>query len=461
MMGRTLFSFLICVFINGHLSIMAQKPMDGQALSIVEKMPGYPGGADSLMKDIVSNMVYPKQCVDSGIQGKVYLRFVVNEDGSISNIEVIKGPHTLLNQAAVDAAKAIPKKFAPGMQDGKVVKVWYSLPVSFKIKVIEPKPALNESAFGEKDSLEKNKFIEVSPQFPGGDGALIKCLQKNIHYPERERNNGISGKVTSSFVVDTDGTLTDIHVIKGVSPGLDSEAVRVLSLLPKFIPGTQQGKPVKVKFTLPVSFNLLQGSWGAVSEPTLFDYYPGNYEAFEATLYKNMRYPFVAKAKKTEAILSVTCKFNETLKLVAIKVINDIDSDLNSEAIRLLNLTVPFKSEIKNTKFFKEEQDIFVTFTLDPRHDWNRASSSTFADEDKANVSYYKGVDYFEKGDYKTAIEYFSYAVRDYSLHGKAFFNCAVAELKLNDSDRACDDFKRAYLLGELDALKGIKQACK
>lgn len=99
-------------------------------------------------------------------------------------------------------------------------------------------------------------FVEQMPEFPGGDAELIKFLQKNIVYPQMERDNDIQGKVLIRFVVGEDGSVSDVSVVRGVSSGLDKEAQRVVKMLPKFKPGKQQGKAVKVYYNLPVVFKL-------------------------------------------------------------------------------------------------------------------------------------------------------------------------------------------------------------
>jgi len=100
------------------------------------------------------------------------------------------------------------------------------------------------------------QVVEQMPEFPGGDEAMMKFIQKNIQYPDMERENDIQGRVVVGFVVNEDGSLTDINVKKGVSSGIDKEALRVVKLLPKFKPGKQQGKTVKVAFVLPIMFKL-------------------------------------------------------------------------------------------------------------------------------------------------------------------------------------------------------------
>ncbi len=98
--------------------------------------------------------------------------------------------------------------------------------------------------------------VEKMPEFPGGQAELMKFLQKNIKYPSISQENGVQGRVIVQFVVNSDGSIVDPVVMKSVDPYLDKEALRVVKSMPKWTPGEQRGKPVRVKFTLPVQFRL-------------------------------------------------------------------------------------------------------------------------------------------------------------------------------------------------------------
>ncbi|NNC86252.1 MAG: energy transducer TonB [Bacteroidia bacterium] len=100
------------------------------------------------------------------------------------------------------------------------------------------------------------RVVEQNPSFKGGDAALVKYMQSNIVYPAMARENNISGKVYVEFVVNPDGRVTNAKILKGVGGGCDEEALRVVNKMPKWNPGKQRGKPVKVYCTLPVNFGL-------------------------------------------------------------------------------------------------------------------------------------------------------------------------------------------------------------
>ena len=108
----------------------------------------------------------------------------------------------------------------------------------------------------EEKPAEIFKSVEQMPQFPGGEGALLKYLSSHINYPPMAAENNIQGRVVVAFVVDKTGKVGEVNVVRSVDKDLDREAVRVCKSLPKFVPGRQNGQPVSVWFTLPVTFKL-------------------------------------------------------------------------------------------------------------------------------------------------------------------------------------------------------------
>lgn len=110
-----------------------------------------------------------------------------------------------------------------------------------------------------EEEPEENTIFEVvenMPEFPGGNAALMQFLSKNIKYPTIAQENGTQGRVVVQFVVNRDGSVVDPVVVRSVDPYLDKEALRVIGTMPKWSPGQQRGKPVRVKYTVPVMFRL-------------------------------------------------------------------------------------------------------------------------------------------------------------------------------------------------------------
>lgn len=98
--------------------------------------------------------------------------------------------------------------------------------------------------------------VEQMPEFPGGIAAMFEYLMQNVKYPEDAEKQKVEGRVIATFVVETDGSITDVQAVKQVFPSLDAEAIRVLEAMPKWTPGKQNGKSVRVKYTVPVNFKL-------------------------------------------------------------------------------------------------------------------------------------------------------------------------------------------------------------
>lgn len=116
--------------------------------------------------------------------------------------------------------------------------------------IAEPEPPKHE---------EENKvfdIVEQQPLFPGGPAALMKYLSENTKYPVVAQENGVQGRVTVQFVVEKDGSISDVHVLRGVDPSLDKEAVRVVKSMPRWTPGKQNGITVRVNYRVPVLFRL-------------------------------------------------------------------------------------------------------------------------------------------------------------------------------------------------------------
>ena len=109
----------------------------------------------------------------------------------------------------------------------------------------------------QEDSIYK--VLDPMPGFPGGEDARIKFLVKNMKYPEKARKEGIHGRVFVSFVIEKNGETSNIKLLRGIGGGCDEEAMRVVSIMPRWEPGLHEGKPVRVQFNMPFSFKLDNG----------------------------------------------------------------------------------------------------------------------------------------------------------------------------------------------------------
>lgn len=117
-------------------------------------------------------------------------------------------------------------------------------------------PVTSSAPIEEEEDQVIFQVVEKMPSFPGGDAALFKFLGENVKYPVIAQENGVQGRVICQFVVNRDGSIVDVEVVRSVDASLDKEAIRVIKSMPKWSPGQQRGKPVRVKYTLPVNFKL-------------------------------------------------------------------------------------------------------------------------------------------------------------------------------------------------------------
>ena len=239
-----------------------------EVFMVVENPPEYPGGIQELMKFLGKNIKYPAEAAKANIQGRVIVEFVVMKDGSVANLAVKRSVHPLLDAEALRVLATMPK-WKPGTQKGKAVNVKFTIPVAFGLMSTEKK----SQAESTKNVVEKQKttvsqdqvvnqdevfmVVENPPKYPGGIQELMKFLGKNIKYPAEAAKANIQGRVIVEFVVMKDGSVANLAVKRSVHPLLDAEALRVLATMPKWKPGTQKGKAVNVKFTIPVSFGLM------------------------------------------------------------------------------------------------------------------------------------------------------------------------------------------------------------
>lgn len=212
---------------------------------VVENMPEFPNS--SVQQWIAKNVKYPREAREKNIEGKVYVQFIIEKDGSTSNAKIIRGIDPLLDNEALRVVNEMPK-WKPGKQRGQEVRVNYTLPINFALN--NPKDAQNSSESGPDVFI----VVETMPTFPGGNPQ--NWIAKNIKYPAIAIDNGIQGKVFVQFVIEKDGSITDTKVIRGVDASLDNEALRVIKTMPNWNPGKQKGNAVRVLYTMPIVFAL-------------------------------------------------------------------------------------------------------------------------------------------------------------------------------------------------------------
>lgn len=206
-----------------------------------EQMPQFPGGDKALVKFFRDNINYPTSARINNIEGNVVIQFIIDSSGIIDSPKVLRSLSPDCDTEGLRIIRIMPK-WMPGRNKGRPVKVHFTLPIKFQLE--------------ESSRPDVYSFVDRMPQFPGGDSVMISFIKNNLVYPYSAKINKIEGTVTTKFVVDELGNLVSPTVIKGLSLDCNKEALRILSVMPKWIPGRHNGKDVKVSFNLPIRFKL-------------------------------------------------------------------------------------------------------------------------------------------------------------------------------------------------------------
>ena len=234
---------------------------------------------------LINNLNYPitKLKSDTLVETPVVVIFNVEDDGSISNVRVKEPVHPDFDKEAIRVVQKM-ENWKPAMSNGRLVRSKFHVTIMFPL-IPEPSipqyansPTLmgliarddTDSTSCKKEMVAKSEsedddddmimgmIVEQKPVFPGGQKALMEFLKSNLVYPKAAQDSSIQGRVIVRFTIEKDGSITDVEVVRGVHPALDEEAVRVVSMMPKWKPGTQMGDTVRTKFTLPVFFKINQ-----------------------------------------------------------------------------------------------------------------------------------------------------------------------------------------------------------
>ncbi|WP_396632288.1 TonB family protein [Maribacter sp. R86514] len=254
-------------FINGtSLSTSVDVPY-----AVVDEVPIFPGCEDAddkracfnekIQKHIGKHFNYPQKAQDANIEGRVSTMFTISSEGTIENIKM-RGPDKLLEDEVERIIKRLPK-MTPGKQSGKVVNVPFSIPVQFVLDNTTSS-TLNEKTYMNENDVPFAVVDEV-PIFPGCEDAdnkracfnekMQQHIGKHFKYPKAAVDANIDGRVSTMFMINSEGTIENIKM-RGPDKLLEDEVERIIKRLPKMTPGKQSGKAVNVPFSIPVNFKL-------------------------------------------------------------------------------------------------------------------------------------------------------------------------------------------------------------
>jgi len=228
-------------------------------------------GTHNFFQAIRDTLKYPVKDFMNGLQGKVIASFEVDTLGAMINYNIIKGVGGACDSAVLAALKSKDQKWIPAMMGGKRCSTKFAIACEFRQKNTQQRLQNEDFEIDKKAARFLGEFtvkvpgtdsdlvfigVERQAQFPGGFDKMYKFIEKNLKYPPAAKRMGIEGKVFVKFIIERDGSITNISIEKGISGDCDKEAFRLVSVMPKWVPGEQRGQKVRSYYTLPVRFRL-------------------------------------------------------------------------------------------------------------------------------------------------------------------------------------------------------------
>lgn len=254
-----------------------------QVLIVADESPKFEGGGLDMFRTwIAESLVYPLEAMNNGIQGQVVVQFIVERDGSLSGIEVLRSPDASLSAEVCRVVGESPL-WEPGVHRGAKVRFKFILPIKFKLDTNKPEPtsvdsrpiSSDNSLSAETTAAQANPRVSVAktdmnallsqkshettvdsyPVFMGGDVMAFRAwVLSELQYPEAALSQGAQGLVLIQFIVTAEGKVANMQVLQAPHIALSDEVKRVMRRSPKWEPALKEGKPVSFRFTLPINF---------------------------------------------------------------------------------------------------------------------------------------------------------------------------------------------------------------
>lgn len=261
---------------NPSIKFLDSLPIPYKPLKKLTQEASFPGGHNALSEFIKANQRYLrfKNNVESNIKGFITIDFLVTKEGKIVQPSV----HSKTGEAIKEDIEAEKEAFRlvklmpdwkPGLIRKKAVNSYGQLVITFgtdnkpannktALVEFEAPPPPTVSAYEDRPAINTDLWavVNIMPTYPEGQAALIRFLDQNLQYPQIAKDNKVEGIIVVQMVVEKDGSLTNLKVLKGLGSGCDEEAIRLIQLMPKWVPGSQQGTTVRVRYNLPIRFRI-------------------------------------------------------------------------------------------------------------------------------------------------------------------------------------------------------------
>jgi TonB family protein len=261
-----------------------------EIFKVEQRIPHFPGCEDmkygeerlkcaeeKMCEYLYANIRYPKFAMEQGIEGKVVIKFVVERDGSIIDVEITEDIGAGCGAEVFRVVYSMPK-WAPSSPRARTVRCQFILPIEFNLQKGKPvRPSkinlqteilpLKPTTFYDENGVYK--YVEYPPMFPGCEGIEVyidkqKCAEAkllqfiidNLKYPRKARRKKIEGMVYVTFIIEKNGSISNAKLMSDIGEGCGEEALRVVGLLPNWTPGKQRGQLIRYQYELPIVFSL-------------------------------------------------------------------------------------------------------------------------------------------------------------------------------------------------------------
>ena len=317
---------------------VVEEVVESKVYTYVEQMPQYPGGMEAMQQYLRDNLRYPTQARTDQVEGKVFVSFVIPADGRPNGAKVIKGIGAGCDEEALRLIKSMPA-WAPGKQNGRVVSVSYTVPITFRLNTssadLMPLPGAAPVPAPPVVEDKVYTYVEQMPTLGGSISGVSPALQAALQLPAEVREGRTEGQVFVNFVVRPDGRVSDEKVVRGLSDACNAAALAAVRALPRFEPGKQNGRVVSVQLTVPVLMfgpnHVFEG--GQVATQASF---PGGGTALREYLTDKLKEPKVLKQENLRGAVEVRFVVQADGRIGATEIVRPLCRSCDEEALRLV-----------------------------------------------------------------------------------------------------------------------------
>ncbi|MEI6594281.1 MAG: TonB family protein [Bacteroidota bacterium] len=217
-----------------------------EVVTFAEEMPQFPGGDSARIKFLKDHIIYPELACENNIEARVQVQFVVSKQGKLSEIIALTKKGWGLEQEAIRVVKLMPN-WIPGKQNGKPMNIRFSIPIVFKLAQTQ-----NEAS----TATRFRPFIQ-NPQYKGGHHEMKNFILKNFKITEKIKCDSINGVVMLIVLIDSSGIIRDVCIRKSLCKEFDEEAIRVVWMMPPWIPAHEKGKAIERISLIAISNKLI------------------------------------------------------------------------------------------------------------------------------------------------------------------------------------------------------------